>query len=96
MGEASVLQTFGKQKDAQIIGGAVTDGKAVSPSKFRVFRNEEAIGEGAVFELQSNKQAVKQVTVPQEFGLKVTCDTIIKEGDTLSFYITRHEKKKLI
>lgn len=95
MGEASVLQIFGKQKDAQIAGCSVTEGKVMLPSKFRVFRGNEAIGEGSVLELQSNKQAVKQVNVPQEFGLKVKSDVTLKEGDKLSFYITHQEKKKL-
>jgi translation initiation factor IF-2 len=95
IGQAKVLAIFSKTSDYQIIGGNVVEGIIQPQAKFRIFRNDEVMGEGSVIQLQSNKQIVKKVKAPQEFGLKTRGDLIIKQGDELRFYTTREEKRKL-
>lgn len=89
IGEAKVLAIFGKTGKHMIIGGRVSDGMITPNAQWRVFREGEILGEGHIIELQSNKQAAALVRAPQEFGLKVRGDLIIKEGDVLKFHTTR-------
>lgn len=95
IGEAEILAVFTKTPKYMIVGGRATKGKIVNNSKFRIFRQGEVMGEGSVLELQSGKQPKKQVKAPQEFGIKIKGDPIIKEGDTLQFYTIKEEKIKL-
>ncbi|HBH45922.1 MAG: translation initiation factor IF-2 [Candidatus Jacksonbacteria bacterium RIFOXYC2_FULL_44_29] len=94
-GEADVLAVFSKLGNFMVIGGRVKDGHITKDGRFRIFRAGEIIGEGKVQELQSNKEVVKKVKAPAEFGLKVSGDLIIKEGDILRFYTVREQKRKL-
>lgn len=89
VGEAEVMAVFGKSGKNMIIGGRVKNGAIGADAHWRVFREDDVLGEGTILELQSNKQAVKIVHAPQEFGLKVRGDLVIKEGDILKFHITK-------
>ncbi len=89
IGEAEVLAIFGKSGKHMILGGRVKDGMINTEANWRVFREDEVLGEGAILEIQSNKQAARVVRAPQEFGLKVRGDLVIKEGDILKFHTTK-------
>jgi len=95
IGEIKILAVFTKSKNFQIIGGQITKGEIAGKTKFRIFRNNEVMGEGLILELQHNKEVVKKVKTPQECGLKVRGDLIIKIDDILRFYTTREEKRIL-
>lgn len=95
IGEIKILAVFTKSKNFQIIGGQITKGEIAGRPKFRIFRNNEVMGEGSILELQHNKEVVKKAKAPQECGLKVKGDLIIKIDDVLRFYTTREEKRTL-
>lgn len=95
IGEAKVLAFFGKSQKHMILGGVVTDGIIRRDAHFHIFRNGEVLGEGKIFDLQVNREAVKEARPPHEFGLKFSGDLIAKEGDILKFFTVRQEKRIL-
>ncbi len=95
IGEIKILAVFTKSKNFQIIGGQITRGEIAGRPKFRIFRNNEVMGEGLILELQHNKEVVKKAKAPQECGLKIKGDLIVKVNDILRFYTTREEKRIL-
>jgi len=95
LGQAKVLKIFSKTHNYQIIGGQVKKGKIKNECKVRIFRKKQIMAEGAMLELQTNKQKVQSVRVPQEFGAKIKTEIQIKPEDELKFYITKKKKKKL-
>ena len=96
IGEARVLAFFGKSQKHMILGGVVTDGVITRDARFHIFRNGEVLGEGKIFDLQVNKESVKEARPPHEFGLKFSGDLIAKEGDILKFFTVRKEKRTLL
>lgn len=92
LGKLVVLAIFKTGKRDMIVGGRVSEGKAVRNSLIEVKRNDEIIGKGRMGNLQQNKQNADEVNQGNECGLTFDGETRIKEGDTLIFYT---EEKKL-
>ena len=90
-GDLKVLAVFHGDKEGQVVGGAVTSGKAVREAQVKISRDGLEEGEGTVLELQSNKRSVPEVAMGSECGVKVKTRVGIKEGDLMHFY--REEKK---
>ena len=94
-GRLNVLAVFKTGKRDMIIGGRVSEGKAVKGSQIEVKRGEEIIGKGNLSNLQQNKNATKEVGQGNECGITFDGNVKIKEGDTLIFYKEEIKKRTL-
>ncbi len=95
LGKIKVLALFRQAKDAQIIGGQITQGKVMNNAKFDIIRANVKIGEGAIARLQSAKQNVSEAVAPSECGLQVTGKQKIEEGDILLVYSESKKEEKI-
>jgi translation initiation factor IF-2 len=91
LGRFKVLAIFRRNKNNQIIGGKVVEGKIEKNSNINVLRGENNIGKAKLVNLKSGKEEVTEVATGQECGLEVEFNEEIQEGDILEFY--RDEKK---
>ncbi len=96
LGVLEVLALFRSESGATIAGGRVRDGKLITRAKLRIKRGEEYIGEGVVTELQSAKQAAREVRGGQECGIKVQSKTKLEVGDILEAYSEEERVRPLV
>ncbi|MBU4421422.1 translation initiation factor IF-2 [Patescibacteria group bacterium] len=94
-GKLKILAIFKRDKDEQIVGGKVLEGKVVSDSKFDLMRQNVKIGKGEISQLQSGKQDVRESVSPNECGMKTKIGHEIHEGDILLIYKEEFEKVKI-
>ena len=94
-GKMEVLAIFRTEKNYQIIGGRVAEGKVENHLKARIIRHGENAGVGEIIQLQSGKQEVKDVLAGQEGGLKIQTKDKIEVGDTLEVYQEEIKERKL-
>ncbi len=102
LGRARIKAVFRTEKDMQIIGGEVVEGRVVDKKKFRIWRNPPAgeagkvqVGTGKIEELQQNRVEVNEVKTGSEFGLKVKTTAPIMIGDILEVFDENVKKKQL-
>lgn len=93
-GDAKILAVFRTERDSQILGGVVTEGKAVFPSDFIFKRNDDEY-RGSITSLQANKREVTEVRGGTEFGMKVKTKTPLAEGDVIHFFRETKKERKL-
>lgn len=93
LGKLKVKAIFRTEKDLQIVGGVVTDGKLRPGSKFRIMRVGSQIGEGKIDELQSGKRPANEIPAGSECGLKARTRTKMLVEDELEIYV--EEKRKI-
>ena len=86
LGKLKVLAVFNPEKGNQLIGGEVIEGIVRNKTRFRLYRNEELIGEGKLVNLQRNRADVSEVNIGLECGLLVDCSRQIQKDDVLEFY----------
>jgi len=86
VGELDVLAIFRTEKDKQIVGGRVMDGRVEKGLKVEIFRDNQKIGEGKVTGLETNKKKVDVVHKDNEAGILYVGKERVQEGDTLKFY----------
>lgn len=94
-GDLTVKAIFRTEREMRILGGLVTDGKAVKGASVRVLRDGVEEGEGVVTELQSNKTPVGEVNMGSECGVKLKTKVAVKEGDVLHFFKEEKKGRKL-
>lgn len=85
-GTAKILKVFSKNRDKQIVGGIVLQGKIFSPAKFKLLRQKNTIDQGEIVELQQQKVRTKEVETGNQFGANVSCKNAIAEGDSIEVY----------
>jgi translation initiation factor IF-2 len=95
LGKAKVLAIFRTEKNAMIVGGAVTDGHAENKATVQLVRNGEIVETGEVLDLQSNKAAVKEVRAGTEFGTKLKIKPVVQVGDELVFWHVEKKERKI-
>ncbi|PIP24182.1 MAG: translation initiation factor IF-2 [Candidatus Nealsonbacteria bacterium CG23_combo_of_CG06-09_8_20_14_all_37_18] len=96
LGKVKVLVKFLTEKNRQIIGGRVTEGKIRKGAMIEVFRGtEEKIGQGKMINLQRNKKDIDEVQKGDECGILFEGNVTIEEGDILLFYIEEKRKGQL-
>ncbi|MBU2219207.1 translation initiation factor IF-2 [Patescibacteria group bacterium] len=84
VGSAKILKIFSKEKNKQLVGGEVLEGKIIMNKYFvRIKRNDAEIGEGKIVELQHNKLAAKEVNQGEQFGMIMDSKTEIAKGDAI-------------
>jgi translation initiation factor IF-2 len=85
LGKLKVLALFKSDKNGvQVFGGEVLDGKVFSNKQLRIAGSEGQNFE--IVELQRNKEKVKEVNAPQQFGVSVSGKAKIKVGDELECF----------
>ena len=86
-GELKILRLFSTQKNAQIIGGRVIEGKIMSGACVRILRRDNLIGEGKIVGMQSQKTKINEANEEMEIGAKIESKIDIAAGDTLESFI---------
>lgn len=87
-GTAKVLKLFSKDKEKQIIGAKVIDGKIALGDEIKIQRREAEIGGGKIRELQRQKVRVDEVAAGAEFGALIESKIIIAPGDIIEPFKT--------
>ncbi|MDD4332665.1 MAG: translation initiation factor IF-2 [Patescibacteria group bacterium] len=95
MGRLKVLAIFRTEKNAQIVGGKVLDGKIEKNGLIEVTRDKNIIAMGKMTMLQYNKQEVSSVEENQECGIRYEGKPLIQVGDILQIYKEERIIKKL-
>ncbi|MFA5967014.1 MAG: translation initiation factor IF-2 [Patescibacteria group bacterium] len=90
-----VLKVFMSTAKSKIIGVKVTKGEAKKDYLFRVYREEEKIGEGAIKKIQSVAEEVASAA-SGDFGFMVDINFKIKEGDRVDFVRVENVQSQLI
>jgi translation initiation factor IF-2 len=91
LGKIEILAIFKTEKEGQIVGGKVKQGKVENETKVNIIRNKEKVGSGRIVQLQSEKKNSKEVSKDSECGMKIETHATIQEGDIIEVY--REEKK---
>ncbi len=92
LGKLKVLAVFRTEKNNQILGGKVLEGKLKPQTKVEVIRNKEVINKGDLTELKIGQEDVGEVEKDQECGVKFEGKPEVQEGDILNIY----EEKEII
>ena len=95
LGKLKVLAIFRTEKDSQILGGKVLEGKLEPDTRVEVIRNKEMAGKGKLSELKIGKEDVKEVEKDQECGVKFEGNAEVQEGDILNIYTEKEVANKL-
>lgn len=94
-GKIKIAKIFRKDKGFMIVGGTVTEGKALVQTKVDIMRGEKKVGLGTIAKLQTNKVDVNEVTQGHECGIQYAGKATIQEGDVLEIYKEEITQKKL-
>ncbi len=78
-----------------VFGAKVIDGKILSGAGVEVFRRGASVGNGKVAELQLNKEAVKEVSKPNNAGIHYRGKSTVEMGDMLEAYMEEIIKQKI-
>ncbi|MCK5591339.1 MAG: translation initiation factor IF-2 [Candidatus Pacebacteria bacterium] len=85
-GELKILKLFSAQKNVQIIGGKIIEGKIASGARVHILRRDNLIGEGKILGMQSQKTKIDEANEEMEIGAKVESKIEIAAGDTLESF----------
>jgi len=103
LGKVKILIVFKTEKNRQIIGGRVIEGKVKKGGLIEVFRStsagkgveEEKIGKGKLLNLQKNKKDIDQCARGEECGILFEGDIKVESGDILLIYTEERQKGEL-
>lgn len=95
VGRLKVLAFFHAEKNRQIIGGRVSQGKVSKGCLIEIFRNEQNIGKGRLIQIQRNKKDIDEVAKDQECGILLDSPVKIEKGDALEFYREERIKREV-
>ena len=88
IGKVKVLKLFSKQKNVQVIGGKVVEGKIMINSLIHILRRDNLIGEGKVLELQSQRTKINEAKEEMEIGARIESKIEIASGDVFESFTT--------
>jgi len=95
LGQLKVLAIFRTEKDRQIIGGKMIDGKIKQGSLVDVIRENKRIEKGKIVQLQRDKKDTDEVNKGQECGIQFKGNTIVEKGDILEIYEEERKKREI-
>ncbi|MBX4188210.1 MAG: translation initiation factor IF-2 [Candidatus Doudnabacteria bacterium] len=95
IGRAKILAVFRNEKEKQIVGGTVIEGKIKETAGIEIKRADDIIGSAEIIELQQNKMKTKEVLNGFEFGINLKTNTKIQEGDLLVVFEETVKKKTI-
>ena len=84
IGSAKILKVFNKEKNKQVLGGRVLDGKVmITNGGIKIKRQENEIGTGRIAGIQHNKETAKEVEKGSEFGIMIEAKIELAPGDII-------------
>jgi translation initiation factor IF-2 len=95
IGRAKILAIFRNEKEKQIVGGTVIEGKIKETATVEIKRGDDVLGSAQVLEMQQNKIKAKEVLQGFEFGVNLKTSTKIHDGDLLIFFEETVKKKTI-
>ncbi|MEX2053279.1 MAG: hypothetical protein WD898_03580, partial [Candidatus Paceibacterota bacterium] len=102
LGKMKILAVFKSSAKSQVIGGKVTQGKAIRGAMVDVIRNSNILLTGKLGQLQHNKADVTEVAEGLEAGIRfdlpansTEAPILIKEGDILEIYQEEKTQREL-
>lgn len=95
-GKAKVLKIFLTEKGQMILGGRVEQGEIRKTGEIAILRAGEEVGRGEIVDLQQNKVAAKEVNAGNEFGMKLSTNVKVQEGDVLESFEEKLKAKDLV
>ena len=93
LGRLKVLAVFRTEKNGQIVGGRVLNGRVEAGSLVEVLRDKQIIAQGKLIKLQIAKQDTSVVETNQECGLSYEGKPVIQVDDILPVYKMERIKK---
>jgi len=95
LGKLKVLVKFWAEKNRQIVGGRIVEGRVEKGSLIEVLREGEIKGQGKMINLQKNKRDIEKASKGEEVGILYEGGEKIEEGDTLIIYKKESKKSEL-
>ncbi len=86
-GRAKIIRIFSNNKNKQVVGGKVFEGKLVVGGNVKILRRDFAIGNGELLELQQQKTKTKEVPEGSEFGALIEARYEIAPGDVIEEFV---------
>lgn len=83
IGKAKLLKIFSQEKDKQVVGGVVTEGRFLLGKAVKIWRRDNEVARGKVLELQEQKLPAKEIEADHQFGALVECRLPLAVGDML-------------
>ncbi len=84
VGSAKILKIFNRDKNRQVLGARVLEGKAtITNGGIKIKRQENEIGQGKIAGMQHNRVAVKEVEKGNEFGVMIDAKIELAPGDVI-------------
>lgn len=94
LGRIKILKVFKKENGKQIVGGRVTEGRAVKGARFDLVRMRDIAGGGTIAGLQREHTPAEEVAQGFECGIMIEGRGQIEEGDELVMW--QEETKKIV
>ena len=97
LGQLQILAVFRDEPKRKVIGGRVLTGKIEKNEnvKLKIIRNGVEIGWGKLGELQSGREAVREVAQGAEAGLEFLGSTALKAGDGIEVYAEEVKSRQI-
>ncbi len=96
LGKVEVIALFRKEKNYQIVGGKIKEGRVLKDALAEIYRKEKIINKGIIKQLQITRQDVGEARAGSECGLKIEGQNLnIQMGDVLEIYQEEERIKKL-
>ena len=86
LGRLKVLAIFRTEKNGQIVGGRVLDGRVEAGSLIEVRRDKQVLAQGKLIKLQIAKQDTGVVEANQECGVSYEGKPVVQVDDILQVY----------
>lgn len=86
LGKMKVQAIFRTDKNAQVIGGKMIDGRSEVGVKAEIVRNNELVSSGTISKIKSGREDITTVESGQECGMQYDGEPNIAAGDILQFY----------
>src|SRR5690606_17878259 len=86
VGKSKILKVFSQNKDKQVVGGQVKEGKIIKGKTVKIIRRDSEIARGKVIELQQQKSSADEVLEGNQFGSMIESKITIAEGDIIESF----------
>ena len=93
LGKIKVLVNFWSEKNRQIVGGKIIEGRVEKGTLIEVSREEKIIDQGRMISLQKNKKEIEKAVKGEEVGILYEGKKRIEKGDILTIF--KKERKKV-
>ncbi|MBI5138609.1 MAG: translation initiation factor IF-2 [Candidatus Vogelbacteria bacterium] len=85
-GKIKIIKVFNKDKDKQVVGGAITEGILNEGSQIKILRHDKEIGRGKIVGIEHHKIKVKLLEAGNQCGVLIDARNIIAASDVLEAF----------